>query len=103
MRGLLVAAFLYAPAIGLCVLLGFALGWWFPAVVAAGSAILIGWALIYRRRLRRLPSDPDARRAREERIYRRSVRWVKIWGLSFVGMMMFLFVLALVVLVVERS
>ena len=102
-RRLLPAAFQLAPVVAVYVLLGFAISWWIPAIFTVLSGIVTGWAVFYRRRLRRLRADPDAMRAYDERAYRRSVRWMKIWGLSFAGMMMFLFVLALVVLIVERS
>ena len=102
-RQVLTAAFLWSPVIALWVLNGFAFGWWLPTVLAAGTAILVFWAVIYRRRLRRVPPDLDARRAHEEGVYRRSVRWTKIWGLSLTGMMIFLVVLALVILIVDRA
>ena len=87
--------------ITLYVLAGFAFGWWLPAILLAASAILIAWAVMYRRR-RRLRPATNARRADAERIYRRSVHWVKIWGLLLAGMMLALLVLALVVVVVEH-
>jgi ABC-type protease/lipase transport system fused ATPase/permease subunit len=101
-RQLLIAAFLWAPVIAVYVLLGYALSWWLPAIWAAGSAVFIGLALVYRRRLRRLRSDPDAMRAHEEQAYRRAVRWSKVWGLLFAGMMMFLVVFVLVVVIAEH-
>jgi hypothetical protein len=88
--------------IAVYVLLGFALSWWLPAIFAAGSAVLVGWALVYRRRLRRLGSDPDAILAHEEQAYGRAVRWSKVWGLLFAGMMIFLVVFALVVVIAEH-
>jgi ABC-type protease/lipase transport system fused ATPase/permease subunit len=101
-RGIVTAAYVWAPAIAIYVLLGFAVGWWFPTIIVAAYAILIAWALVYRRRRKR-DVDSAARRAHEEQVYRRSVRWVKIWGLLLAGMMLALLVLALVVVVVERA
>jgi ABC-type protease/lipase transport system fused ATPase/permease subunit len=102
-RRLLPATFLWAPVVVLYVLVGFAVGWWVPVIFAVVSAVIVGWAVVYRRRLRRLRTDPDAMRAHDEWAYRRSVRRVKIWGLSLTGMMMFLMVLALVVLIAQRA
>ena len=48
-RLLLVATYSWAPLIAVYVLLGFALGWW-VAILAAGPAILIACALLFRRR-----------------------------------------------------
>jgi MFS superfamily sulfate permease-like transporter len=102
-RRLLPAAFQLAPVVAVYVLLGFALSWWIPVIFAIVSAVIVGWAVVYRRRLRRLRRDPDAMQAHEERIYRFSVRWAKIWGLLVAGMMIFLVVLAVVLLVAERA
>jgi ABC-type protease/lipase transport system fused ATPase/permease subunit len=101
-RRLVTAAYVWAPVIAIYVLLGFAVGWWFPTILVAAYAILIAWALVYRRRRRR-DLDTHAGRARAEQVYRRSVRWLKIWGLLLAGMMLALLVLALVVVVVQRA
>jgi UPF0716 family protein affecting phage T7 exclusion len=84
-RRLLPAAFLWAPIVALYVLVGFAIGWWVPAIFAVVSAVVVGWAVVYRRRLRRLRSYPAAMRAHEERAYRRAVQWAKIGGLLVAG------------------
>jgi hypothetical protein len=62
----------------------------------------VAWAVVYRRRLRRLRRNPEAMRAHEERTYRLTVRWAKIWGLLLAATMIFIFVVALVVVIVER-
>jgi hypothetical protein len=59
-RQVLVTAYLWAPFVALCVLIGFALEWWMPAILVAVAAVVAGWAVFYRRRLRRLRSGPDA-------------------------------------------
>jgi hypothetical protein len=53
MRQVLITAYLWAPFVALLVLIGFAFGWWLPAIFAAVFAVLLGWAVFYRRRLRR--------------------------------------------------
>jgi hypothetical protein len=101
-RQLLTAAFLWAPMVALYVLVGFAIGWWVPLIFAAVSGLVVAWALVYRRRLRRLRRDPEAMRAHEERLYRFTVQWAKIWGLLLAAMLIFLVAVALVVVIVER-
>jgi MFS superfamily sulfate permease-like transporter len=101
-RRLLPAALQLAPFVAVCVLFGFVVGWWVPVIFAVVCAVVVGWAVVYRRRLRRLQSHPDAMRAHEERMYWFSVRWAKIWGLLLAGMMIFLVVLAVALLVAER-
>jgi len=101
-RGLLTAAFLWAPVVADYVLVGFAISWWIPAIFAVLLAVVVAWAVVYRRRLRKLRSDPDAMRAHEERAYRFTVRWAKIWGLLFAGLMTFIAVIVFVVVIVER-
>ena len=101
-RRLLPAAFQLAPFVAVYILLGFVVGWWVPVIFGVVCAVVVGWAIVYRRRLRRLRSDPDAMRAHEERMNRFLVRWAKIWGLLLAGMMISLLVLAVVLLVAER-
>lgn len=101
-RQLLTAAFLYAPVVAVYVLVGFAFSWWIPAIFAVVSAVVAAWAVVYRRRLRRLRADPDAMRAHEERAYRRTVQWAKVGGLLVAAVMILLVVFALVVVIVER-
>lgn len=101
-RQLLTAAFLYAPIVALSVLAGFAISWWVPGIFAAVSGLVVGWAVLYRRWLRKLQRDPNAMRAHEERTYRRAVQWSKIGGLLFAGMMILLAVVTFVVVIVER-
>ena len=101
-RQLLTAAFLYAPIVALSALVGFAISWWVPGIFAAVSGMVAAWAVLYRRWLRRLQRDRDAIRAYEERTYRRAVRWSKIGGLLFAGMMILLAVVTFVVVIVER-
>ena len=101
-RQLLTAAFLYAPIVALSVLAGFAISWWVPGIFAAVAGAVVGWAVLYRRRLRRLQRDRDAMRAHEERAYRRAVQWSKIGGLLVAGMLVLLAVVTFVVVIIER-